>query len=74
MTWLKDNIPIVPSNHVVPRGEVLLLQYMRPDMDGYYTCQLDTEFGTKSVTTQVTVKGEEKYFYTNIIRILSMAE
>lgn len=57
LSWMKDNAPIVPSNYIVPRGEVLLLQYVQPNMNGYYSCTLTTEFGSSVATSHVKING-----------------
>lgn len=60
LTWFKDNVAIQPSNRLIPRGEMLLLNEVSLETAGEYTCRMTTEIGTKATNTKVKILGEEK--------------
>ena len=58
LQWFKDNVPIIPNNRLLPRGDTLMLRDVVIDDNGLYTCRMTNEIGSKTTESNVKILGK----------------
>ena len=62
VTWSKENASLPVGRHVVQSSGALIVNNVRPEDEGFYSCRAGNLLGSVNATTKLTVQCELCFF------------